>query len=329
MSYQHLNMAERNVIYRMRYLGKSLPAIAEALGRNKGSISRELRRNVNRAGRWLPDQAHMYATGRKRQRIRRPKTGNAELMTRVAKLLEEKWSPEQIAEHLRLHAFPDDPAMWISHERIYQYIWADKARGGTLYKHLRRGVKRYHKRGNAKGSRGQIKDRVFIDDRPGIVDTRSRVGDWEGDTMVGKGRRGYLATFVERNTRRTIIRKMDNKRAETLNQAAAAGFKGIPADLIHTLTFDNGKEFARFKELEKAFDADVYFCHPYSSWEKGAIENINGLIRQFVPKETNILELTQKELNRIAEKLNNRPRKVLGYRTPNSVFQDALVALRC
>lgn len=329
MPYEHLSMSERNVIYRMRFVGKSLEAIGEALGRNKSSISRELRRNVNAEGCWWPEQADSFAIGRKRQRIRRPKTDNVELMTRVNGLLAQEWSPDQIAEHLRIHAFADDPAMWISHERIYQYIWADKARGGTLYRHLRRGVKRYRKRGSAKGSRGQIKDRVFIDDRPDIVDGRERVGDWEGDTMVGKGHRGYLATYVERLSRRTIIRKMDNKKADTLNQVTLEGFKDIPAELVHTLTFDNGKEFARFKELEQAFDANVYFCHPYSSWEKGSIENTNGLIRQYVPKGTNILELSQENLNRIAEKLNNRPRKVLGYRSPNTVFEEACVALGC
>jgi IS30 family transposase len=134
---------------------------------------------------------------------------------------------------------------------------------------------------------------VFIDERPEVVDSRERAGDWEGDTMVGEGQQGYLATFVEHRSRLTIIQKMDSKKAETLNDAALEGFHNVPPELIHTLTLDNGTEFAWFKELEQAFKAEVYFCHPYSSWEKGSLENMNGLIRQYVPKGTNILQLAE------------------------------------
>jgi IS30 family transposase len=245
----------------------------------------------------------------------------------VLRQLKEGWAPEQIAGRLRHVEHPDEPALWISHESIYRYVWADKANGGKVYEYLRRGKKRYRKRGRDTQGRGQIPDRVSIDERPAEVNERQRFGDWEGDTIVGKNMKGYIATFVERKSRYTVARVMKDKRAKTLNTAALRGLAKIPPALVRTLTFDNGKEFAGFKKLEQQLSAQVYFAHPYSSWERGTNENTNGLLRQYVPKETDITTVKPATLNAIIERLNNRPRKSLNYRTPNEVLLEAIVAL--
>ncbi len=329
MSYTHLNRTERNVIYRMRFLNHSLSEIARTLGRHKSTISRELRRNRTFLGKWWSSQADMYAGLAQRRHLGRPKTGDRRVMRYVLQRLEQGWSPEQIAGRIRQVDFPEDPTMWISHETIYRYVWADKARGGSLFEHLRRGKKRYRKRGRNTQTRGQIRDRVSIEERPKEVEDRCRFGDWEGDTVVGKNMKGYIATFVERKSRFTVARVMKDKRAQTLNTAAFRGFAKLPSNLIRTLTVDNGKEFAGFKEIERRLSTHVYFAHPYSSWERGTNENTNGLLRQYIPKKTEITDVTPAALNAIIKRINNRPRKTLKYRTPHEVFQDAIVALHC
>jgi IS30 family transposase len=247
-------------------------------------------------------------------------------MRLVNAMLQEGWAPEQIAGRLRRVDHPRGRSKWISLQTIYRHIWADKATGGGLFRYLRRGGKRYLKRCGR--TRGQIVGRVSIDERPAIVDERRRMGDWEGDTIVGRQHKGLVATFVERKTGYLVARKMNDKRASSLNDAAKAALQSIPHPLIRTFTFDNGKEFAGFNELEKHFDADVYFAHPYSAWERGTNENTNGLLRQFLPKKTDFRLLTQAQLDIITQRLNNRPRKRLDYRTPCEVFKKAIVALR-
>ena len=328
MSYTHLNRTERDLIYRMQFQGHSQSAIARTLGRHKSTISRELRRYRNVTGHWWSPEADLKAGLARRRHVSSPKTGSKRLINSVLRLLRQRWSPMQIANHLRTIEFLNEPSMWLSHERIYQYVWDDKARGGTLYKQFRRGGKRYRKRGRNTKSLGPIKNRVFITARPKHIEQRDRVGDWEGDTMVGRLMKGYIATFVERKSRLLVARLMPNKRAATLNQAALRAFGNISKDFIHTLTLDNGSEFAHFKELEQRLKVDVYFAHPYHSWERGTNENTNGLIRQYFPKKTDFTTITPAALNAVVHKLNNRPRKTLGYRTPIDVFNEAVVALR-
>lgn len=326
MPYTHFTLAERKVLYFMRWQKHSQADMARALGRAASSISRELRRNTNGGGPYCPSSADVRYRAVRRNLAVRTKTGNPTLMHSVNMMLEEGWAPEQIAGRLQRVDHPRGPSKWISLQTIYRHVWADKAKGGSLFRYLRRRGKRYLKRYGS--TRGQIVDRVSIDERPTLVEQRRRVGDWEGDTVVGREHKGLVATFVERKTGYLCAHKMHDKRASSMNHAAKAALASIPRHLVHTFTFDNGKEFAGFKELESHFDASVYFAHPYSAWERGTNENTNGLLRQFLPKKTDLRLLTQAQLEMIVHRLNNRPRKRLGYRTPCEVFKKAVVALR-
>lgn len=327
MPYHHLTRSERLVIDSMRCAGYSLRRIAWALGRSPSSISRELRRNRGSDSRYNPYLANIYYWDRRKRCVPRSKTGNAKLMAYVRRKLSEAWSPEQIAGRLRYIEYPTKRSMWISHETIYRYVWADKARGGAMYKDLRRGKKKYGKRGGGRHPNTWIRGRVSIEQRPSIVARQERYGDWEGDTVHGRHRNGCLATLVERKSLYLCAFPMPDATAQSLNAAVIKAFEEIPCEFIHTLTVDNGKEFARFKCLEEHLQADVYFTHPYSAWERPINENTNGLLRQFLPKKFELRFLSVQALRKIVRSLNNRPRKKLGYRTPHEVFQQLAVAL--
>jgi len=249
-------------------------------------------------------------------------------MENVELLIKAKLAPEQIVGRLRLeHAGQDG---WeISHETIYQYIY-DQARhcGPDLRDCLRHGHKARRKRRANKDRRGIIPDRVFIDDRPGIVNRKQRFGDWEADTIEGVGKKGYVATFVERKSKFLVAYPLKNKTAESFTKGAARAFRSIPETGRKTITVDNGKEFAAHKDLARILGATVYFAHPYHSWERGLNEHTNGLIRQYLPKSRTLLDLSARELARIVWRLNNRPRKSLGYRTPREVFFKQPLALQ-
>jgi IS30 family transposase len=240
--------------------------------------------------------------------------------------LKRYWSPEQIAGRIRLD-YPHDPTMRISWMTIYRYVRADREAGGTLWRYLRQARKKKRKRYGSNDQRGHLQGRTFIDERPAAVDARSRFGDWEADTMWGISRNAYLATFVERKSLYLIARKMNNRSARSLNEAALSGFKTIPKPLRKTLTVDNGKEFAGFSELQRRLGTDIYFAHPYAAWERGANENINGLLRQFLPKKTDLANYSEYLIRQAVKLINHRPRKKLGYRTPHEVFKMATVAL--
>lgn len=308
--------------------GLSQAAMARRLGRSKSTISRELARNAGPSGRYTAVNAQ------RRYRLRREpcrpsmKLASPALRNVVEQCLHTQWSPDQIAQTLALE-FPGDKAMRVSHETIYGHVYADKRRGGTLHQGLRRKHKKRRNRSHSKDRRGIIKDRVLIHERPAIVETQARVGDWEGDTVIGKNHRGAVATFVDRKSLFLVAAVMPDKTAGALYTAALAAFIGtVPRRLRHTLTVDNGKEFASFKDIEHALGIDIYFAQPYCSWQRGINENTNGLLRQYLPKKTNFSNLTQQELKAYVDKLNNRPRKKLGYRTPAQVFQAGNVALR-
>ena len=207
----------------------------------------------------------------------------------------------------------------VSHERIYQYIWQDQSNGGELYIHLRNSAKKYKKRYGKKDQRGQIPNRISIDERPEIVDLKERVGDWEADLIIGKNHQGAVLTIVERVTGYSLMAITDGKKAVDVKKKminTLAPFK----ELVHTITNDYGKEFAEHQKVAKKLQADVYFAHPYSSWERGLNEYTNKLIRQYLPKSISLRGLNPLVIYGIQEKLNNRPRKKLGYKTPNQVF---------
>lgn len=327
MSYKHLSFDERNVIYQMRVLGHSQAEMARCLGRAAGTISRELRRNGESDGRYFSGSADMQAYVRGRQHLRRPKTGNRALMAYVERKLCRHWSPEQIAGRVREVGRGVLGRVTISHTTIYRWIWSDRQRAERFKPYLRVAWKKRRKPYGKASKRGQIPGRVSIEERPEVAAGRQRIGDWEGDTLVGKGRRGYVATCVDRASRYLVARRLDRCTARQTNAALHDGLRRLPAEKRQTLTTDNGREFARHRRLAKLLGLHVYFAHPYTAWERGTCENTNGLLRQYLPKWISFSELTDWQLESYVRALNNRPRKCLHYRTPAEVFWRRPVAL--
>jgi IS30 family transposase len=318
MTYTQLTQTQRYQIYALLKMEHSQTQIAGCLGVHKSTISRELRRNRGQRG-YRPKQAHQKAQGRRAQNSMRIKEQEWQLVEEKLRL---DWSPEQVSTWLKL--------MWriqVSHETIYQHIYADKRVGGSLYKHLRRQKKR-RKRQGGRDLRGKIPDRVSIDQRPEIVDQRSRLGDWEVDLIQGHGRKGAVVTLTERKSRFTLLRGVASKSADQVSQAVIDLLRW--SKHVETITADNGKEFANHSKISDALDLDFFFAHPYSSWERGTNENTNGLIRQYFPKDRDLSTVSAKEECFVMDRLNLRPRKCLDFRTPFEVFfQYPPVALQC
>ena len=231
----------------------------------------------------------------------------------VEQLVKKDWSPQQIS--LWLAEFK---AVRVSHEWIYQYIYADKRSGGKLHQHLRC-QKKCRKRYGSNERRGQISNRVSIDERPPVVAKRSRIGDWEIDTIIGARHSGALLSLTERKSRDILLAKMPDCSADEATYATL-GLLAELKDIVHTITADNGKEFSGHQDIARVLDAEFYFAHPYSPWERGTNENANGLIRQYFPKDRDFSTITQAELDHAMERLNNRPRKCLGMKTPHQVL---------
>jgi IS30 family transposase len=328
MNYKHLTVDERYQIEELLREGFSQLAIANHLNRSPSTLSRELQRNQGERG-WRPRQAQLKAT----QRLMARGVGNVKRASDSAwayaqeHLQEDQWSPQQIACRLQQEGLDS-----ISHETLYQRILVDKESGGQLYLHLRCKKQRKKRYGSAKSRRGSIPDRVDIDQRPAVVNTRERLGDWEGDTIIGSHDGGaVIASMVERKSRFTRLVKVNNKTTVAVIQGINQHMLPF-ADVVHTVTLDNGKEFSQHKMLSETLGAEVYFARPYHSWERGLNENTNGLVRQYFPKKIAFDKMTHAELQQVEDKLNNRPRKCLGYKTPNEVFNELLknrnVALR-
>jgi IS30 family transposase len=241
----------------------------------------------------------------------------------IEALIRQDWSPEQVSGWLK-----ENYGLQISHEWIYQYILTDKHAGGDLHRHLRCQKKR-RKRYGSYNRRGKLRNRVSIDERPAIVDDRQRLGDWEMDTIIGKGHRHAIVSLTERKSRLALLRKVERKTAQTVADVVIELLKSLPIR-TRTITADNGKEFADHERIARDLHTDVYFAHPYSSWERATNENMNGLIRQYFPKKRKFATITEQEINCVIEKLNNRPRKCLGFKSPNQVFfnRSSVVALR-
>lgn len=324
MDYTHLTEEERYQIYELLGAGVSQAAIAQQLGRSASSICRELQRNRGQRG-YRPRQAQAKAVAR-RQACQNGRQIHDEVWSHVEERLRLDHSPEQIARALSAEALGQ-----VSHERIYQRVYADKMAGGDLHSHLRCQKPRRKRYGSGYQRRGQIPNRRGIEQRPLEVETRQRVGDWEADTVLGTQASVALVTLTERNTRTTLAAKVN---ARTADQVAAAiitlltPFKAF----VHTITFDNGKEFTEHEAIAKALGADCYFADPYSSWQRGLNENTNGLLRQYFPKGQSLDAVTDKDVAFAVNRLNTRPRKCLEWRTPHQVLQAAAknqgVALR-
>ena len=314
--YKHLTYEQRYHIYALKKLGFSNAKIAREIGVHRSTISRELARNSGDRG-YRPKQAQQKASQRRFEAVRFVKM-TPSLTHVVEEKLLAKWSPEQISGWLLF-----ETGIGLSHERIYQHVWADKRNGGDLYLHLRRQGKKYEKRRNGRSSRGQIKDRVGIEKRPSVVDLRTRVGDWEIDTVIGKGHKGALVTIVERKTQHLVSKRVMDKSAESVTKATIELLTPY-ISRVHTVTADNGKEISDHKEIAEKLEAKVYFARPYHSWERGLNENSNGLLRQYFPKSTDFTKVTDESVELAVNEINNRPRKTLLYKTPQALMQRSL-----
>lgn len=311
-TYTQLTQQQRYQIWALMKTGQNQTQIAQQLQVHKSTISREVSRNCGLRG-YRPKQAHQIAV------FRRQNKATYQIDSATWNLIEQQlrneWSPEQIRGWLK-----GLRARRVSHECIYQHILKDKHQGGNLYRYLRCQKKR-KKRYGTYNRRGQIPNRISIDQRPAIVEAKSRIGDWEVDTIIGKGHRQALVSLTERKSRLLRLAKVTFKSAECVTQAVIGLLKPL-ADRVYTLTSDNGREFAYHQKISSALKAQFYFARPYASWQRGLNENTNGLIRQYFPKDTDFRTLTQQDIKRVMDKLNNRPRKSLDFKTPNQVFFD-------
>jgi len=308
-TYAQLTQEQRYQIYALLKAGHNQTEIAHFIRVHKSTVSRELRRNRGLKG-YRPKQAHQFALNRRKKARYRIEASTWIL---IEALIRQEWSPEQVSDWLK-----QNYCLQISHEWIYQYILMDKHAGGHLHRHLRCQKKR-KKRYGSYNRRGKLKNRVSIDQRPAIVDARQRLGDWEVDTIIGKGHRHAIVSLTERKSRLALLRKVERKTAQAVADAVIELMQSLPIR-TYTITADNGREFAEHERIAKELNADVYFAHPYSSWERATNENMNGLIRQYFPKKRNFTTITKQEIEFVTERLNNRPRKCLGFKSPNQVF---------
>jgi transposase, IS30 family len=317
MEYHQLTFGERYRIARMKSMGDSCRAIARKLQRSPSTISRELRRNADTSnGRYRVDKAHSYAVARRRRSRRGTHCKPADVQL-VHELMEHKWSPQQISGRLRALG-----VLEVGASTIYRWIKRDKARGGQLWLRTRRLSRRYRKGYRVQDHRGRLSGKRSIDERPVQVQQRLEFGHWEGDTVMGRDGRHCILTLVERKTLKVRIRKLPARRAEQVNKVLHREL-GPNGDLvIKSVTLDNGTEFHGYAELEQSHGTTFYFARPYHSWQRGTNENTNGLIRQYLPKGTCFKDLTDKHCKQIEEALNNRPRKKLGFATPDEAYDQ-------
>jgi IS30 family transposase len=315
MNYTHLTQDERYQIAILYKAGHDQSDIAQVMNRHKSTIGREMRRNRGERG-YRPKQAHAFYQARLLACENSPRIAN-ETWAVVDTKLAETWSPEQISGYFKVNGQPT-----VSHEAIYQRIYADKRAGGTLHRALRCQKVR-KKRYGGRDRRGKIPNQVSIDKRPAIVGNRKRFGDWEADLVIGAGQKQALVTINERTSRYSLFAHVPFKTAQAVSDTMISLLAPFAA-YVHTLTTDNGREFAQHERIAKELDADFFFAHPYSSWERGANENMNGLIREFFPKKMSFDSITDNDIAFAMHRLNHRPRKCLNFKTPHEVFMKQL-----
>lgn len=315
MGYTHLTENERYQIFSLQKAGLSKAAIATQLGRHRCTIAREVKRNlvsVPTNPGYSPSRAHAWARYRVMQRTHTRRI-SANTWQAVREKLMCRHSPEQISGSRRCSGL--EP---VSHESIYRHIWADKKQGGQLWTFLR-GRLRRGRRYRRNRQRGQIPGRVGIEHRPQAANDRSRRGDFEIDTVFGRRGKATLLTVVDRRTRFALVEKVPSKHALAVARALVRGLRHT-GRRVHTITSDNGKEFALHRQIGEALKARFYFARPYASWERGTNENTNGLLRQYFPKDRDFSTITQPEIDFAVNELNQRPRKTLGFKTPHQLF---------
>lgn len=311
MKYRQLTNGQRHQIALAQKLGLTQTQIATELGVHKSTISRELKRNTQN-GIYNPEHAQQQTDHRRKTAKKRTIDPIVDKFIHFfLKESELYFSPEQISYTLK------KIGIQVSKEWIRRYINQDRANGGTLYKGLRNKGKKYNYKANPKN---RIPNRVGIEHRPQIINTRQRIGDWEADLVLGKQGTGAIITLLERKSRYYLLRKIPNKKAETVEKAI---YKMLKNHIVHSITFDNGTEFTNHYKIAQKLNITTYFCHPYRAWEKGQNEHHNRLLRQYIPKSTNLTQITQKRLNQISTLLNLRPRKKLNKESPKTHYQNS------
>lgn len=328
MKYKHLGIEEREILQTMWWERKPMREMARALGRSPATISRELRRNFPPEHKvYAPRLAHERALKGRKSRGRKERLRNESIRTYVLEKLKLRWSPEQISRRIRI-----DLGESISHEAIYQFIYAQCRIGSPeirvgredLRAYLRRARKRRMRKGMRRAQRIFKPQGISIDLRPELVNQRARIGDWEGDTVESKDHRPGINTLVERKTGLVFITKLKDKTGAATQLAVAERIKTLPSKLKHTITLDNGPENRDWQSLEEATGMKVFFAHPYHSWERGSNENTNGLIRDYYPKGTDFSIISDEEIAQVEYLLNTRPRKRLGWLSPLEALSVAL-----
>ena len=316
MTYKHLSQHERYQIYALMKAAHNQLEIAQLLDRHRSTISRELSRNSGKRG-YRPKQAQELCLQRA-EGSRNAYCISDESLRIAAHFIRDEWSPVQVTAKVN-----------VSHETLYRFIYRDKVQGGTLWRYLRCQKKKRKRYGGGRDRRGQIPNRRSIHDRPSYIEQRATIGHWEGDTVIGANHKQAIVTLVERKSGYAVLAKVTNKTAEAVSQAIIDRLKPL-AKKVKTLTYDNGKEFADHARIDAELGSTGYFADPFASWQRGSNENLNGLVRQYIPKKRPLSTVTEEELKMIEKKLNSRPRKRLGFKTPYQVFHDSLtrVALR-
>lgn len=309
--YKHLTYEQRCQICILKERGDSESKISKALKVHRSTIMREIKRNAGKFG-------YNYIQAHKKAQNRRKCSNNKKMTPDLIALIEEKiklqWSPEQVSGWLKKEEIEN-----ASHEIIYEHIWKDKKCGGVLYKNLRHNGKKYNKRSKGKAGRGCIPNRVDIDLRPAIVEIKSRLGDWELDTIIGANHKGAIVSIVDRASKFTKLIKVSRKTSEEVSEAIIRALKPHQR-FVYTLTADNGKEFSNHQNISASLETNFYFAKPYHSWERGLNEHTNGLVRQYFPKKKCFNDVSEEDIKKVELLLNNRPRKILGFETPLEVF---------
>lgn len=316
----HLRKEDREKIYLYINQGRKCAEISRFLNRDRSVILREIERNKGPNGEYQPFTAHQTATERKSQANKRNPCKNYHILRYVKEKLDEDWSPEEISGRIGI----DIPGMSICHETIYQFIYATENKRMRLWLNLRRARPRRMKRFGRRPQKEMIPNRTFINERPDYINERKEIGHWESDNMLGKRELCGISVLAERKSRFLLLGKLNDLGAETKKENLIGSLDSLPYWMKRTITFDNGTENKKHEIVSDVLGVLTYFCHPYHSWEKGTVENIIGLVRQYLPKGESLMDITDRDLNWIAQRMNNRPRKCLGYKTPYEVFYGEL-----
>lgn len=321
IKYSHLKQEERDQIFLLLKDGKNQNEIANVIGRNKSTISRELSRNVHQKFNvYLPDTAARKVEKRKeKNRKHRYLDKNPELKQYLLDKLKLGWSPEQIEGRIET-----DIGKYLNYESIYQYIYSLAGRKENLRQYLRRAHRIRRKKNGRKHQKGKIPNRIDISLRPKHIETRRQFGHWEGDSLIYKGHSQSLATYTERKTRFIVAKKAKDRTAKERVRLTNCYYSQLPLEARRTMTYDNGLEFSAHEEITSAIGTEIYFARPYASWQRGSNENSNGLIRWYLPKDTDLNSLTDDELDAIIELINDRPKKCLNWKTANESFNEEM-----